>query len=140
MDNDSYILLSLLRGKNLNYDSTWLRLAVPHHFFKLTSIGVEAIISAPSFEAAYKIALESSYSAYFNREGSVEETLAKAEKAFKIFLLENAKASTIFNTFNVRMPLAFMTRKEAEVYNLRAVALGIDGVLNPDLIRSLLLF
>ena len=29
-ENDSFTLLTLLRGKTLNYDSSWLRLAVPH--------------------------------------------------------------------------------------------------------------
>lgn len=140
MENDGYILLSLLRGKNLNYDSNWLRLAVPRNYFKLSRKGVESIVSAPSFDAAYKIALEGPYAQYFNREGSAEETLSKAEKAFKESLLEKARAGVVSNSFNIGMPLSFITQKEVEVYNLRAVALGIDGALQPDLIRSQLFF
>ncbi len=140
LENDSYILLSLLRGKNLNYDSNWLRLAVPHNYFNLAKTGVESIVSATSFDAAYEVALRGPYAKYFKSEGPPEETLAKAEKGFKESLLKNAKSSSITNTFNIGMPLSFMTQRENEVYNLRAVALGIDGALKPDLIRSQLLF
>ncbi|MCW3998695.1 MAG: V-type ATPase subunit [Candidatus Bathyarchaeota archaeon] len=140
IENDGYILISLLRAKNLNYDSNWLRLAIPQNYFNLTRSIAEAILSAQNFEAAYKVALASRYSEYFSREGTPEVILAAAERAFKEARLKNAKSGTITTTFNIGMPLAFITQKEAEVYNLRAVALGIDGELQPDLIRNQLLF
>ena len=33
-DNDSFTLLTLLRGKNLNYDASWLRRALPAKYFQ----------------------------------------------------------------------------------------------------------
>ncbi len=139
-ENDGFVLLSLLRGKNLNYDPNWLRLAVPQNYFKLTKKQVEAVLSAISFEAAYKIVLDTDYAKYFVKEDTPEDTLAKAEKVLRAAAIEHAKASTISNTFNIGTPLAYMTQKETEVYNLRALALGIDGDMKPDAIRAQLYF
>jgi V/A-type H+-transporting ATPase subunit C len=136
LDNDGFVLFSLLRGKNLNYDSNWLRLAVPQNYFKLTKKQVEAVTSAISFEAAYKIVLTTEYAKYFVKEDNPEDTLAKAEKAFKKTIIEHANASKICKIFNIGTPLAYMTMKETEVYNLRALALGIDGDMKPDAIRA----
>jgi V/A-type H+-transporting ATPase subunit C len=138
-ENDGYILISLLRGKNLNYDQNWLRLALPHSYLQLSSQTVDAMISAPTFEAAYKLALQTPYARYLQKQETAEETLSLAERKLKETRLQTAKDSTITNFFNIGTPLAFLTLKEAEVYNLRAIALGIDGALNADLIAEQLL-
>jgi V/A-type H+-transporting ATPase subunit C len=135
LENDSYILLSILRGKNLNYDSNWLRLAVPHNYFNLEDKEVEAIISALNFEAAHKFVLNSYYAKYFPREDTPEETLAKAEKSIRKTVVEHAQNSNRF-FFNIGLPLAYMTQKEAEAGNLRTLALGIDAAMEPDAIRA----
>ncbi len=140
LENDSYIILTLLRGKNLGYDSNWLRLAVPHKYFHLNSKEVEAMVSAINFEATYKIVLDSYYAKYFERKDTPEETLANAEKAFRKEVLEHAKGSKICNVFNIGTPLAYMTQKKTEVNNLRTLALGIDASMKPDAIRAQLFF
>ena len=41
--------------------------------------------------------------------------------------------------FNVGSPLAFLTQKETEVYNLTVLSLGVDAAMKPDEIRNQLL-
>jgi V/A-type H+-transporting ATPase subunit C len=137
--NDSFILLTLLRGKNLNHDPNWLRLAVPHCFFNLNKKQVESIISALNFEAAYKIVESSYYAKYFERKETPEETIAHAEKAFREAILARAKKSIIREIFNVGSTLSFITLKEAEVHNLTAISLGVDSGMTPEAIRNQLL-
>jgi V/A-type H+-transporting ATPase subunit C len=132
MENDGYILLTILRGKNLDYDSNWLRLAVPHNCFNLDNEEVEAMVSAVNFEAAHKVVLNSYYAKYFPKEDAPEETLAKAERGFRRTVLEHAQNSRIRNFFNIGTPLAYMTQKEAEANNLRTLALGVDAAMKPD--------
>ncbi len=134
--NDSFTLLTLLRGKNLNYDSNLLRLAVPRSAFKLSKKEVEAIVSAISFDSALKVVQETPYAKYFERSETPEETVAKAEKAFQKTLLEYAKKSQIREIFNIASTLGFITIKEAEVHNLVAAALGVEAGMKPDAIRS----
>ena len=138
-ENDGFTLVTLLRGKALNYDSNWLRLVVPQNYFNLSKPTVEALVSAVDFEAALKIVLDSYYAKYFTKTQTPEETIAAAEKAFKKAILQHAKSSTISEPFNIGSPIAFMTQKEAEVYNLNVLSLGIDGAMKPEEIRSLLL-
>ena len=45
----------------------------------------------------------------------------------------------IKEVFNIVLPLAFITQKEAEVYNLTVLSLGVEGAMQPEEIRSLLL-
>ena len=91
-ENDSFTLLTILRGKTLNYDANWLRAAVPPKNFKLTSETVEAMLMAPDFESAIKVASETFYGKFFAKAPSPEETLAAAEKAFKKAVFQHAKA------------------------------------------------
>ena len=139
-ENDSFTLLTLLRGKNLNYDANWLRLAVPPNNFYLDMETVEAMVTATDFESALKIALESHYAGFFAKAQSPEEIIANAEKAFKKAVLQHAKASKIPENFNIGAPLAFMTQKEAEVHNLTALSSGVEAAIKPeDIQRQLLL-
>ena len=136
LENDSFVLLTLLRGKILNYDPNWLRLAVPPNSFNLNKREVEAIVSALNFEAAYKLVLDSYYGKYFERASTPEETVANAERAFRRDLLRHAKASAIEEIFNIGSTLGFITLKEAEVHNLTALALGVEASMTPEAIRS----
>ncbi len=140
IENDSYTLLTLLRGKNLNYDANWLRLAVPPNNFYLDKETVEAMVTAADFESALKIAFDSHYTGFFAKAQSPEETVANAEKAFKKAALQHAKASKIPEIFNIGAPLAFMTQKEAEVHTLTALSSGVEAAIKPeDIQRQLLL-
>jgi len=56
-ENDGFALVTLLRGKTLNYDPNWLRLIVPQNYFNLSKSTVEALVSAVDFEAALKLFL-----------------------------------------------------------------------------------
>jgi V/A-type H+/Na+-transporting ATPase subunit C len=137
---DSFILITLLRGKNLSYDPNWLRIAVPNCSFKLSKKEVESIVSALDYEAAYKIVSESHYAKYFDRKDTPEETIAAAEKAFRKAILQKAQKAVIRETFNVGSTLSYITIKEAEVHNLTALTLGVEGGLKPEIIRNQLLF
>lgn len=138
-ENDSFTLLTLLRGKTLNYDANWLRLAVPPNNFYLDMETVEAMVTATDFESALKIAFESHYAGFFAKAQSPEETVANAEKAFKKAVLQHAKASKIPEIFNIGAPLAFMTQKEAEVHNLTALSSGVEAEIKPEDIQHQLL-
>lgn len=138
-ENDSLTLLTLLRGKTLNYDANWLRLAVPPNNFYLDMETVEAMVTATDFESALKIAFESHYAGFFAKAQSPEETVANAEKAFKKAVLQHAKESKIPEIFNIGAPLAFMTQKEAEVHNLTALSLGVEAEIKPEDIQHQLL-
>ena len=139
IENDSFTLITLLRGKTLNYDANWLRLAVPHNNFYLTMETVEALLSAADFESALKIALESHYAKFFVKAQNPEETIANAEKAFKRAKFQHAKASRISENFNIGASLAFMTQKEAEVHNLTALSAGVEAAIKPEEIQGQLL-
>ncbi len=138
-ENDGFTLLTLLRGKNLNYDVNWLRLAVPPNNFFLDIETVEAMVTATDFESALKIALESHYAGFFAKVQSPEEILANAEKTFKKAVLQHAKESRISENFNIGAPLAFMTQKEAEVHNLTALSSGVEAAIKPEDIQHQLL-
>jgi vacuolar-type H+-ATPase subunit C/Vma6 len=139
-ENDGFALVTLLRGKALNYEPNWLRLVIPQNYFNIRKQNVEAIVCSVDFEAAHKIVLESYYSKFFIKAQTPEETIATAEKAFKKAVVQHAKSSAISETFNIGSPLAFMTQKEVEVYNLTVLSLGVDGAMKPEEIRNQLLF
>ena len=140
IENDGFTLLTLLRGKNLNYEANWLRLAVPPNNFYLGMETVEAMVTAADFESALKIALDSHYGEFFVKTQNPEEIIANAEKAFKKAGLQHAKENRINETFNIGAPLAFMTQKEAEVHNLTALSSGVEAEIKPeDIQRHLLL-
>ena len=137
--NDSFILLTLLRGKNLNYDPDWLRIVVPRRYFNLSKREVEAIVSAINFDVAFKVVQEGYYGEYFERGQNPEAAIANAEKNFRKAVLRFAKSKIISEAFNIGSTLSFITTKEAEVHNLRALSLGIEADLKPETIRNQLL-
>lgn len=139
LENDSFTLLTLLRGKNLKYDADWLRLAVPKNNFKLARETVEALVTSVDFDVALKTAQETPYATFFPKAPSPQETIANAEVAFKKAILQHAKASKIPENFNIGAPLAFLTQKQAEVHNLIAVSVGVEAALKPEEIQRQLL-
>ncbi len=139
IENDSFTLLTVLRGKTLNYDANWLRGAIPPKNFKLTSETVEALLMAADFDSAFKVASETFYGKFIAKAQSPEDTLAATEKAFKKAMFQHAKVCTIGEIFNVGAPLAFMMIKEAEVRNLIAASAGVEGGVNMEYIQSQML-
>lgn len=139
IENDSFALITLLRGKALNYEPNWLRLVIPQNYFNLTKSSMEALVTAIDFEAALKIVLDSYYAKFFVKAQNPEETIATAEKAFKKAVNQHAKSSAISETFNIGSPLAFLTQKETEIYNLTVLSLGVDSAMKPEEIRNQLL-
>jgi vacuolar-type H+-ATPase subunit C/Vma6 len=139
IENDSFTLLTLLRGKNLNYDTNWLRLAIPPNNYNIYEETVEAMVTAVDFESALKVALDSYYSRFFFRAQNSEETIGNAEKAFKKALHQYAETSIISENFNIGAPLAFLTEKGAEVNNLTATSSGVEAAIKPEEIQRQLL-
>ncbi|MGD6806033.1 MAG: V-type ATPase subunit [Candidatus Bathyarchaeia archaeon] len=135
---DGFVLFTLLRAKNLNYDPNWLRLTVPKNTFKLGKKEVEGIITALNFDAALQIVQKTEYAEYFERalDQAPENVVAKAEKAFRNTLLQHALRNKIREIFNIGSTLGFITIKEAEVHNLSAISLGVEGGMKPEVIRN----
>ena len=132
MENDGFTLLTLLRGKALFHEPNWLRIIIPSNYFNLNPAMVEAIVSADDFDSALKIILGSYYGKFFAKAHTPEETIANAEKAFKKAVYQHAKTSVITEIFNIGAPLAFMTQKEVEIYNLTALSLNV----NPEAVHE----
>lgn len=139
IENDGFTLLTLLRGKLLGHEPNWLRLVIPQNYFNFSKATVEALVSAVDFEAAFKIVLDSYYGKYFVKAQNPEETIANAGKAFKKAMFQHAKSSAISETFNIGSPLAFMTQKEAEVFNLTILSLSVSSEMKHDELRNHLL-
>ncbi|MDR0471731.1 MAG: V-type ATPase subunit [Nitrososphaerota archaeon] len=133
--NDSYTLLSILRGKNLNYDSNELRLTIPSNYFHLTPKEIDAMILTPTFDSALKIVLNGHYANYFSKEPSPEKTLSKAEQRFQYTVIKHAQNSPRF-FFNIGLPLAYITLKETETFNLHIIALGINASMPSEIIQK----
>ena len=100
---------------------------------------VEAIVSAINFDVAFKVVQEGYYGEYFERGQNPEAAIANAEKNFRKAVLRFAKSKIISEAFNIGSTLSFITTKEAEVHNLRALSLGIEADLKPETIRNQLL-
>ena len=139
IENDSFILLTLLRGKALDYDANWLRMAVHHNIMGLPRERVEAIVSSADFESALKIVLESYYAEFFKKATDAEETIAGAEKAFSKAMFQKAKASVTREIFNIGSALSLMTQKKVEAQNLTALSLGLEASMKPGDIQLQLL-
>jgi vacuolar-type H+-ATPase subunit C/Vma6 len=139
LENDSFCLLALLRGKALDYDPNWLRLAVPRRNFDISNEQVESLLAAVDFESALKIVLETHYGKYFLKAQTPQDTIGNAEKSFRKALFQFAKKHIITENFNIGAPLSFMKQKEVEVFNLKALSIGVEATMKPDDIHSQLL-
>ena len=125
LENDSFTILSLLRGKALDYDPNWLRLAVPRKNFNISNEKVESLLAAVDFDAALKIILDTQFAKYFVKAQSPQDTIGNAEKAFRRTLFTIAKERVVTENFNIGAPLSFMKQKEVEVYNLTALGMAL---------------
>jgi vacuolar-type H+-ATPase subunit C/Vma6 len=140
LEEDSYLLLTLLRGKNLNYDANWLRVIMPDESLNISHKMVETILAAANFESALNIVLKSHFGSFFTKAQTPEETISTGEKAFRKALFLHSKKNRVAEVFNIGLPLAFMIQKEAEVHNLNSICLGIEAGINPEKIQNNLLF
>ena len=140
LENDSFGILTLLRGKVLNYDSAWLRQVIPQKTFSLSSEIVDSLLAASDFDSALKVAIESRYGEYFTKAPTPEEAISNAEKAFRKAAFAYAKTSRISDNFNVGASIAFIIQKKAEVHNLIAASAGVEASINPENIQNQLLF
>ena len=140
MEIDSFALLMLLRGKALNYDAAWLRVAIPRSNFNLSQETLDALITATDYESTLNIVLKSHYGRFFVKAQTPEETIANAQKEFRKALVKHAVENRVTETFNIGAPLGFMVQKEAETHNLAAISLGVEATMKPeDIQRTLLL-
>jgi vacuolar-type H+-ATPase subunit C/Vma6 len=136
MEIDGFVIFVLLRGKALNYDAQWLRVAIPKCSLNLSKETIDALISAADYESALNIVMKSSYGKYFAKAQTVQETLTNAQKAFRNALFEHALRNRVAEEFNVAVPLGFMVQKEAETRNLAAIVLGLDNAVKPEEIQG----
>lgn len=140
MKTDSFNLPTILRAKILSYDSHWIRMAIPRNFYNVSEQVIEALLMANNFESAFNIVKQSYYNKFFIKAGTPEETVSRAEKAFRRAVLEHAKKTKIGDLFNVGTVLGFMIEKEAEAYNLTAISLGTEyGWKSDDILSALFL-
>jgi V/A-type H+/Na+-transporting ATPase subunit C len=140
VEETSYALLTLLRAKNLNYESNWLRAIIPEEILSVSKRTIEDLVGAPNFESALSIVLKSSFRSYFTKAQTPEETISTGEKAFRKALYIHAMRNRIFDVFNIGLPIAFMIQKEVEVRNLSSICLGIEAGMNSEKILGNLLF
>ncbi len=140
LEEDSHILLTLLRGKNLNYDSNWLRVILPEESPNISRRTMEALLAAANFESALNIVLKGRYGTFFTKRQTPEETISTGEKAFQKAKFLHASKSRVTEVFNIGLPLAFMIQKEVEVKNLSSICLGIEEGISPEKIQGNLLF
>lgn len=139
LENDSFTIVTLLRGKILGYNPNWLRLALPSHTFRISKETTETLVMAPDFDSSLAIA-QKAYGGFFIKASAPEETVANIQKAFKKSLFMHACASVIREAFNIEAPLALMMQKDVEARNLEAIALGLEIGRKPQEIQSILVF
>jgi vacuolar-type H+-ATPase subunit C/Vma6 len=138
-ETDSFNLLMVLRAKISGYDSQWIRMAIAPKFYDVDRETIETLLISENFESAFNIARQSNYGSFFVKADTPEETVSMAEKAFRTAMLEHVKKTRVGALFNVGVPLALIAQKEAEVYNLTAISLGIRYGWKPDDIQHLLI-
>jgi vacuolar-type H+-ATPase subunit C/Vma6 len=140
LETDGFVLLTVLRGKILDYDSDSLRMAIPHSYFDVSEKIVEDALLADGFESALIAVMRSHYDKFFVRAESPEKAMSHAEKELRKAMLAHAEKNRIAESFNLEAPLGFMVEKEAETTNLSALSLGIEYGWKPaDIIETLLM-
>jgi V/A-type H+-transporting ATPase subunit C len=137
---DSFNILTILRAKLLGYEPNWIRMAVSRNFYNVPEQTIEKMLMANDFESALKIIEQSYYKKLFLRAETPKETISASEKAFRQDIFEYTKRTKIGDPFNVGTSIAFIVKKEIELYNLTAISLGIEYAWKKDDISGLLLF
>ena len=136
---DGFLLLTILRGKILGYNSSWLKEALPTNYFNITKHAFDVLLHAPDYAETLKIIKSTQYKTYFASAGTPEKVVSNAEKTFKTAVLCHAKSRALIDVFNIGVALSFITLKEADIHNLNILALSIDASLKPQEIQSKLL-
>jgi V/A-type H+-transporting ATPase subunit C len=137
--NDRFNILTILRAKHLGYNPHWIRMAISRDFHNVSEQTIESMLMAENFESALNIIKQGYYKKLFVKAETPEETLSVAEKAFRRDIFQQIKKTEIGDPFNIGSPLAFIVRKETELYNLTAISLGIEyGKKKDDIVSWLL--
>ena len=139
-ETDKFNILTILRAKLLGYEPHWIRMTVSRNFYNVPEQTIEKMLMADDFESAFKIIKQSYYKKLFVSAETSEETISAAEKAFRRDVFEYTQKTKIGDPFNVGTPIAFIVKKEIELYNLTAISLGIEYAWKKDDIFGLLLF
>lgn len=140
LEVDTYILLMLLRGKLLEYELNWLRVAVPGKRIQLPDKLVEDIVCSADFDSALKLIQQSPYSKYFTKEQTPSKTIAKAENEVDKAVLEHIKKNRIMEIFNIGAVLSFLLQKKFEIRNLITISLCVEAEKKPeDIVQHLIL-
>ena len=138
-ETDKFNILTILRAKLLGYEPHWIRMTVSRNFYNVPEQTIEKMLMADHFESAFKIIKQSYYKKLFVKAETPEETISAAEKAFRRDIFEYTKKTQIGDPFNVGTSIAFIVKKEIELYNLTTISLGIDYNWKKDDISRLLL-
>ena len=139
-ENDRFNILTILRAKLLRYDTHWIRMAISRDFHNISEKTIEAMLMSENFESALNIIKQSYYKKLFAEAETPEETLSAAEKAFRRDVLQQVKKTEFGDPFNIGSQIAFVVKKEMELYNLTAISLGIEYGKKKADIMSWLLF
>lgn len=137
---DCFNILTILRAKLLGYEPNWIRMTISRNFYNVHKQIIETMITAKNFEEAFNMVKKSYYKKFFIKSDIPQETISIAEKNFRRDIFEHIKKTEIGDPFNVESPIAFILKKEIEVYNLTAISLGIEYNWKKDDILQLLLF
>lgn len=137
---DCFNIVTILRAKLLGYEPNWIRMTVSRNFYNVPKQTIEAMLTAKNFEAAFNIVKQSYYKKFFVKSDIPQETISIAEKNFRRNIFEHIKKTEIGDPFNVESPIAFIVKKEIEIYNLTAISLGIEYNWKKNDILRLLLF
>jgi V/A-type H+/Na+-transporting ATPase subunit C len=139
METGGFTILMLLRGKALNYDAQWLRVATPKCTLNLPRETIDALIMATDYPSALSLVLKSHYKKFFVKAESPEETIANAQKVFRSAFFDHALEYRVTEAFNVGAALSFMVQKEVEVRNLVTISIGVEAGMKPEDIKRLML-
>jgi len=139
-ETDKFNILTILRAKLLGYEPHWIRMTISRNFYNVPEQTIEKMLMTDDFESAFKIIKQSYYKKLFVSAETPEETISAAEKSFRRDIFEYRQKTKIGDPFNVGTPIAFIVKKEIEVYNLTAISLGIEYAWKKDDISGLLLF
>jgi vacuolar-type H+-ATPase subunit C/Vma6 len=128
MTLDGFLLFTILRGKALDYDIDWLKVALPNNYININDSTFASILYAIDYDTALKIVETTEYKKHFTHTNTPEETISTAEKNFKKAILQHAKSRVLLDVFNIGAPLSFITLKENNIHNLTTIALNIDNI------------
>jgi vacuolar-type H+-ATPase subunit C/Vma6 len=123
---EMFNILTILRAKLLGYDSHWIRVALSRNFYTVPEQKIEAMLMAEDFKSALEVVEQTRYKKLLTKAESPEKTVSDAEKALKREIFEHAQTTKIGDPFNVGSVMAFIMRKEIELYNLTMISLGTE--------------